>query len=80
MEGESASFVCVAQGSPIPSISWLREGTTLVGDNRIIPNNIVLEVQNTVSEDSGDYTCRAENVGGRAEATASLTVFGKLAQ
>jgi len=58
-EGEGAELACIAGGSPQPNITWTRRGETLRGEDRPI-----ILLRNLSKEDSGTYTCHAENGSG----------------
>jgi len=58
-EGEGAELACIAGGSPQPNITWTRRGETLRGEDRPI-----ILLRNLSKEDSGTYTCNAENGSG----------------
>ena len=68
--GEDATFTCIADGEPTPSIQWLFEG-------RVISNNNNLVIVNVQEADGGEYICIAENVHGTASAIAVLTPLCK---
>ncbi|KAI1883486.1 hypothetical protein AGOR_G00231940 [Albula goreensis] len=61
---ENPAFLdCAAFGSPIPTITWFKEGhaTALAGDPLVLHENGTLEIPSAQSLDSGRYTCRANN-------------------
>ena len=69
-EGESVEFTCSAVGIPHPTIQWLfKDG--------VISTEAVLSIQEVEEEDEGSYTCVASSSAGEAEASATLTLFGK---
>jgi dystroglycan 1 len=70
--GTSASIRCEVTGTPQPVITWSKAGGEL-GPNHRIEGNILRIVQAKV-EDRGLYVCLAENVAGRAQATAIVEV------
>lgn len=76
--GHAAIFECEVDGSPPPTIEWLKDNKEFVpSDRHRLPNGdggrflIILEVQ---MEDEGEYTCRASNSENTVEETAILTV------
>ena len=87
-ENETAIFQCVAEGTPPPAISWLRNSTLLGNDSRItisepqttyvmsIEVSQTLMLANTRREDNGMYTCRATNNESTAEQHFYLVVQG----
>ena len=81
--GTTATFVCVATGTPNPGIIWLKENVPLDPDERInITENVyndtlvnsVLEIHDTRSNDTGTYTCLASISEFEATASFNLTV------
>lgn len=72
------TFDCVARGHPKPHIVWLFDGQRILLNERIlIRYNGSLFIQNIQDTDAGLYTCIAENVNGKLNATAPLEVMGK---
>ncbi|XP_061817408.1 neuronal cell adhesion molecule a isoform X3 [Nerophis lumbriciformis] len=54
---------CATFGSPIPTITWFKDGKTSVksGDPYVIHENGTLEINVAQSQNSGKYTCIATN-------------------
>ncbi len=83
--GAPATLNCAASGYPTPTISWYRNGERVLtgaGDHTIIlPSGALFflrTVENHRNQDSGEYTCRAENVHGVVYSeSAELTVMCK---
>ncbi|XP_053098888.1 hemicentin-1 isoform X3 [Hemicordylus capensis] len=76
VENSRVVLSCVADGIPIPSVNWKKDGIILmntVGKHTAAPYGD-LTVDNTVPEDSGSYTCIASNVAGEDTHTVSLVV------
>lgn len=79
-EHDSTKFECKIGGSPEISIMWYK------GESPIRPSNkysmsfmdsvAVIEMHNLIVEDSGDYTCEAQNPAGTASSSTSLKVKG----
>ena len=75
LTGETVSFTCEADGSPLPTFSWKFEGAHFAGDDQRIINGGTLVITSASLEHSGVYTCVASNgVGTAASANASLNV------
>ena len=65
------SLTCIAYGSPIPMITWLKDGKPLVKNGTISNENHIdfdqmalystLILSGVTSEDEGYYWCRATN-------------------
>ena len=78
----NASFTCAANAVPLPTIQWMRNGTTLSSGpdyNIIITTNSstnvsMLTVLNSNPLDAGDYACVAVNNISTVNASANLTV------
>ncbi|PNI67325.1 HMCN1 isoform 2 [Pan troglodytes] len=75
-ENSQAILPCVADGIPTPAINWKKDNVllaNLLGKYTAEPyGELILE--NVVLEDSGFYTCVANNAAGEDTHTVSLTV------
>ncbi|XP_077013357.1 hemicentin-1 isoform X4 [Tamandua tetradactyla] len=75
-ENSQAILPCVADGIPTPAINWKKDNVLLadlLGKYTAEPyGELILE--NVVPEDSGTYTCVANNAAGEDTHTVSLTV------
>uniref|UniRef100_A0A8C6DPR2 Hemicentin-1 n=1 Tax=Moschus moschiferus TaxID=68415 RepID=A0A8C6DPR2_MOSMO len=75
-ENSQAVLPCVADGIPTPAINWKKDNVplaNLLGKYTVEPyGELILE--NVVLEDSGTYTCIANNAAGEDTHTISLTV------
>ncbi|KAM3916775.1 striated muscle preferentially expressed protein kinase isoform 2-T2 [Leptodactylus fuscus] len=76
--GETARFVVVVEGKPVPDIMWYKDGELLVESGHF---NFVyddaecsLVILNAAPEDSGVYTCTARNLAGEVSCKAELQV------
>uniref|UniRef100_A0A4W3K1P2 Roundabout, axon guidance receptor, homolog 2 (Drosophila) n=1 Tax=Callorhinchus milii TaxID=7868 RepID=A0A4W3K1P2_CALMI len=67
---------CQAMGDPIPTISWLKDGLSLLGkDNRMSLQELgSLQIRNLRLTDSGTYTCVATSSSGETSWSAVLDV------
>ena len=89
-EGDRATFTCLANGEPLPTITWLFNGVQLNKSNTakydIISSqfpdmniiNTALNILNVQSPDVGTYTCNATNVVSNDTSYGVLTVNGEL--
>ncbi|TKS80768.1 Roundabout -like protein 2 [Collichthys lucidus] len=71
-----AMLKCQASGDPIPSISWLKDGVSLLGkDPRMSLQELgSLQIKNVKLSDSGIYTCVATSSSGETSWSAFLEV------
>ena len=67
--GGNITLFCVAEGTPEPTISWLKDGTPLTGQDT--PGS-VLTLHKATLEMSGEYACIASSGG--ASVTSSTAV------
>lgn len=67
---------CEAFAKPAPKYTWLRSGIVLGGTKFQMVGG-TLTIRNLVREDSGTYTCVAENNSGKIVASLKLHVLSK---
>ncbi|KAM5180822.1 brother of CDO [Mantella aurantiaca] len=77
-KGQSLFLECVASGMPPPRITWAKDGSDVLEQNktRFLLSNLLIE--STSEEDSGTYTCTASNGmgdGGSAFIFYNVQVF-----
>ena len=65
----SPQFNCSLSGFPTPEILWTKDGVNLT-------NNNTLTIRQARLEDSGKYTCSAENIEGSRNSTFWIEVAG----
>ncbi|XP_006628866.2 immunoglobulin superfamily DCC subclass member 3 isoform X2 [Lepisosteus oculatus] len=75
--GTTAIFTCLAQGEPMPQLTWLKNGQILEpgGHVKLRNNNSTLTIYGISQEDEAIYQCIAENSAGSTQASARLTVL-----
>uniref|UniRef100_A0A8C1ZN86 Immunoglobulin superfamily DCC subclass member 3 n=1 Tax=Cyprinus carpio TaxID=7962 RepID=A0A8C1ZN86_CYPCA len=75
--GTTAIFTCLAQGEPVPQITWLKNGQILEPDGhvKLRNNNSTLTIYGVTQDDEAIYQCIAENSAGSTQASARLTVL-----
>ena len=71
-EGEDTSAVCEWTGSPIPEVTWFKNGEPL--DEETLPSRIriiltndfrsELQIREVELDDTGDYVCNVSNLVG----------------
>ncbi|KAI1903451.1 hypothetical protein AGOR_G00027330 [Albula goreensis] len=71
---EDAEFRCKANGDPLPTVHWKKEDGDLPNGRYEIRED-TLYLRGLTPADVGSYTCIAENMVGKAESTATLTVL-----
>ncbi|CAH3155128.1 unnamed protein product, partial [Pocillopora meandrina] len=64
-------FKCSLGGVPTPEIRWTKDGLN-------ISNNNILRIHQARLEDSGKYTCRANNSEGSKNSTFWIEVAGTI--
>ena len=65
----SLEFKCSLSGFPTPEILWTKDGVNLT-------NNNTFTIRRARLEDSGKYTCSAENIAGSKTSTFWIAVAG----
>ncbi|CAK6971319.1 hemicentin-1 [Scomber scombrus] len=77
VKGNLASLLCIADGTPTPTMSWLREGLSLIPDPhlRFLNLNTTLQITRAQVNDTGRYTCVANNTAGQASRHFNLKVL-----
>lgn len=73
-------YAILFSGKPEPSIKWFREGKHVLdtADFEVAyrDSRVTLIIPEVFPQDSGQYTCMAENVAGSASSSAELIVKG----
>lgn len=90
LEGEEVTLVCRVNGVPAPRVRWVRAGRLLANTTttsnfnagrtfmlRSEGHTSNLTIRSADMQDSGLYTCNAENRAGKAEVVLSLTIEKK---
>ncbi|XP_048833472.1 hemicentin-1 isoform X1 [Brienomyrus brachyistius] len=76
---ESIQLICRAQGAPVPTIQWLKDGKPLstagIQSVRISPDGSTLSIIRALTGDSGKYTCVASSAAGEEDRIFSLNVY-----
>ena len=73
------TLTCPTEGLPSPKITWRKDGVELVPNERYaIDSKGSLTIREALTEDSGKFTCSAQNAAGLEEVTSSLDIRGML--
>ena len=79
-EREDAELTCQVTGDPTPELTWQLNGEPLTIDGRytVVERDglQVLQIQNVVLTDAGEYMVIAKNIVGEASCSADMTVEG----
>lgn len=77
--GNLVSLLCVADGTPNPTLSWLKEGETLfpAPNLRFLNLNTSMQIPQAHVNNTGRYTCVAKNTAGQASRHFNLKVLGE---
>ncbi|XP_061153333.1 hemicentin-1 isoform X4 [Syngnathus typhle] len=77
VRGNLASLLCLADGSPTPSVSWLKEGEPLSYDTqlKLLHQNTTIQFLQAQVGDAGHYTCTVSNAAGQASRHFHLKVL-----
>ena len=74
-EGNNVTLSCNATANPVPTISWIRDGspvnTTINSRISFVEDNKLLTMTNVSRIDSGEYQCVANNILGNATSNAA---------
>ena len=73
-EGRSFRLSCHVLGHPKPVIFWRKDDQALSTVETLSEDQSILQIRNVSLEDSGKYSCLAENRGGKFEISAFLRV------
>ncbi|XP_063689095.1 hemicentin-2-like isoform X3 [Bolinopsis microptera] len=78
--GTEVTLTCEAQGSPTPSIVWLKDSRALPSDSRIRHHENLYESTIYISDvritDNGVYECKAINENGDDSIFIKISVYG----
>uniref|UniRef100_A0A3B3BIE7 Hemicentin 1 n=1 Tax=Oryzias melastigma TaxID=30732 RepID=A0A3B3BIE7_ORYME len=77
IKGSTASLLCVADGTPVPTISWLRDDVPVLPEHNMVLLNLNTTLQISLAQvnDSGHYTCKVYNSAGEASRHFNLKVL-----
>ncbi|XP_064413248.1 brother of CDO isoform X2 [Latimeria chalumnae] len=70
-KGQSLILECVASGTPSPRVTWAKNGVGVQNATRFLLSNLLID--GTTEEDSGTYSCTADN--GIGESGAAVIIY-----
>uniref|UniRef100_A0A8C2JQY6 Protogenin homolog b (Gallus gallus) n=1 Tax=Cyprinus carpio TaxID=7962 RepID=A0A8C2JQY6_CYPCA len=70
----TARFGCQAEGTPVPRITWFKNGQVIHSNGRTKMYNNKLVITQIIPEDDAFYQCQAENSQGSVVSTSRLIV------
>ncbi|KAM6223606.1 uncharacterized protein ACDL77_014311 [Rhynchocyon petersi] len=73
-KGQFLRLLCQADGHPPPTLSWVLDNRVLSWSPSSGPRTLILERAKVGAEDTGRYTCRAENRLGSLQSWLDLSV------
>lgn len=80
LEGDTFQQSCIAQSSPPPLLTWLKDGQIITDPSVSVssptPSMAILVVPQVAHSHSGTYTCSASNQAGQTEESIVLVVNG----
>lgn len=76
--GSAVSLRCAASGVPNPSVRFIRDGLLVTRGVRTTRRFATLTLNNVQNDDTGTYSCVAENIGGAATSSVDVVVARKL--
>ncbi|XP_026558988.1 hemicentin-1 [Pseudonaja textilis] len=76
-EGHGITLTCEVTGNPIPEITWLKDGQTILQDDgyQLMSSGRFLQITNAQVADTGRYTCVASNTAGDKRKSFSVNVL-----
>lgn len=78
VEGKNITLRCRIEGVPLPQVRWTHKNKPLTTKKYFIDfSNSTLTIFSAELQDSGTYTCIAENKAGRVETSLNLVVSKK---
>ena len=76
--GKSRTFSCRATGVPTPKITWHKDGIPVQnGEGVSVSRDGTLQLTEAFKNQSGMYTCFAENLASTVYSNATIEVFRK---
>ncbi|XP_056147181.1 protein turtle homolog A-like [Lampris incognitus] len=73
--GRRLSFTCAANGNPTPTLTWLKDGDVIQGENAQVRNGTIT-LPAVSMQSGGHYTCHASNTEGNVTHVMKLKIKG----
>ena len=77
-ERTTAYLYCSATGNPPPQVSWTRVNGSLPSNRTTVTSDGLMKIADAGQQDTGKYTCSAQNLLGKDAQAASLLIHSKL--
>ncbi|KAF8787391.1 Peroxidasin like protein [Argiope bruennichi] len=76
LEGNSVELICLVEGLPPPILSWSKDGSPVrIGNKfKVLKDGTHFRIEEVVEEDTGIYTCHAENESGQRNSSAFVMI------
>nr|DBA18217.1 TPA: hypothetical protein GDO54_016492 [Pyxicephalus adspersus] len=78
----SVALQCNAYGIPTPTLTWLKDGNSINYSDSLelhfLSGGSIMKITRAQLQDSGNYTCLASNIEGRAHKTFILDIQGNI--
>ena len=75
----SITIQCPTSGVPTPIVTWTKDGEQIPNDGRYtVQDDGSLLVNDAGEKDSTRYTCITGNVAGKASASSTVNIVGKV--
>ena len=81
VQGNTATFECIATGTPSPTYKWtFPNGTVVRSDplSRFLSDGGMFTIRGLTAADQGRYTCIATNAAGSIASAATVTMLSKI--
>ncbi|XP_056668537.1 hemicentin-2 isoform X2 [Monodelphis domestica] len=75
VRGSDVTLPCEARGSPLPAVSWLKDGASLMLQRLGLGSGSSLQLEAVQADDAGTYSCVAINEAGEATRHFQLAVM-----
>ena len=69
-EGDTLNLTCQVSGTPVPAVTWQKDGVDIITDNRTVElenmngSNFILQISDLEEGDTGVYRCSISNLAG----------------